>query len=79
MNTIEYHSRCVDSMDLLLKEVTDLSNLCFYQKFIQDSFQVRDYIKYLIPTTFMIAEPMMHDPSQHIELTIQNSYGAMTF
>ncbi|KAL5261551.1 hypothetical protein ACHWQZ_G007307 [Mnemiopsis leidyi] len=39
MNTIEYHTRCVDSMDILLKEVTDLSNLCFYQKFIQDSFQ----------------------------------------
>ena len=40
MNIIENHTKYVDKIDEVLKEVTNLSNLCFYQKYIQDSFQV---------------------------------------
>ena len=40
MNVVEFHTRVVDDMDGLFREVTGLSNFCFYQKFIQEAFQV---------------------------------------
>lgn len=38
MNTVVFHSKCVDELDELLNETSDLSNLCFYHSNFSQAF-----------------------------------------
>jgi len=57
MNTIVFHTKCVDELDQLLTHTSDLSNLCFYHTNFQSAFQA--CLDFMQQTKYSIAFPLV--------------------